>query len=202
MHPNKLVALLVVLLLCIAGCTPSGELNTRITANEAGPKCDRVVIGVTRYYLNYPFLAGMSGWGRGVPTVHDMTGEIYLYSTDTSKLKRIASIKAPSRWKDDTVRFSIYPRILPNNELIFMLRGCPKDNQNCDEASYYHLTQNGKYSEMNNWPDASKEESESYQRCTSYLTYKDGITFVSIGPTGGPWRPLLSFKNNELIPIK
>ncbi|MEZ5541959.1 MAG: hypothetical protein R3F42_07940 [Pseudomonadota bacterium] len=202
MHLNRHLALLLVLSLQVAGCAPSGELNTRITGDSAGPECDRVAIGVTRYQLRYPWLAGMGGWGRGVPKVQDMVGEIYLYWTDTGALQRIVSMPAPSRWEEDTTRFAISPRLLADDDLIFMLRGCPAENQNCQEARYFRLAQNGEYSEMSRWPDVSKEESENLRRCTTYLTSKGGTTIVNIGPTGGPWRPLLGFSDNALAPLQ
>lgn len=201
MHWPKPTAFLLSLILSVPGLTVAREQNTLITGTAAGPQCGLVAVGVSRYFLSYPVLGALGIWSPGVPAVHDLTGEIYVYHADTRELQRVVSIKAPSRWKDDTTRFSIYPRILPNKELVFMLRGCPKDNQNCQEARYFRVAMDGKQSEMTNWPEVSQEGSKNLRQCTSYLTYQDGQRFVSIGPTGGPWRPILRFENHELVRV-
>jgi hypothetical protein len=130
-----------------------------------------------------------------------MVGEFYIYNHEKTNVLLIATIDAPRRWSADT-RFTIYPRILPNKERIFMIRGCPPDNQSCQEARYYRLNKKGKPKEMKDWPEVSEEESLGYKKCTAYQTSVDGKQIVSIGPTGGPWQAVIALDNHKLVVIK
>ncbi len=158
-------------------------------------------MGVVRFDLSYPLLGGLGGWSRGVPKVKKMVGELYIYNHQKKEVLLVATIDAPRRWSADT-RFTLYPRILPNKERIFMIRGCPPDKQFCQEARYYRLNKNGKPEEMKDWPEVSEEESRGYKECTAYQTQVNGKQRVSIGPTGGPWQAVMLLDNHKLVAVK
>ena len=177
-----------------------GEPQARLRGDALSPDCNLLAVGVSRFSLNYPLFGGWSGWSQGVPSVRGMVGEIYLFDLQTRVLRKALSIRAPVRMADDT-DFSIRPRLLPGNQLIFSMRGCPKDDQNCKDAKYYTAAANGKVSEMAAWPEVSTQESAAYERCTSLLTYEERKTFVSIGPRNGPWTPVLALDGQTLVPV-
>lgn len=177
-----------------------GEPQARLRGDALSPDCNLLAVGVSRFSLNYPLFGGWSGWSQGVPSVRGMVGEIYLFDLQTRVLRKALSIRAPVRMADDT-DFSIRPRLLPGNQLIFSVRGCPKDDQNCKDLKYYTAAANGKVSEMAAWPEVSTQESAAYERCTTLLTYEERKTFVSIGPRNGPWTPVLAFDGQTLVPV-
>ncbi len=182
------------------GTAAGGEPNARLRGDAMSPDCNLLAVGVSRFSLHYPLFGGMSGWSRGVPSVRGMVGEIYLFDLQTRVLHKALSIKAPSRMAEDT-DFSIRPRLLPGNQLIFSLHGCPKDDQNCKDLKHYSAAANGAVTEISEWPEFSTQESKALDRCTSFLTYNENKTFVSIGPRGGPWTPQLVFDGKSLVPV-
>ena len=187
-------------LLAWLGTAVGGEPSARLRGDAMSPDCSFLAVGVSRFSLHYPLLGGFSGWSRGVPSVRGMVGEIYLFDLQSRVLRRAVTLQAPHRMAGDT-DFSIQPRILPGNQLIFSLRGCPKDDQNCKDLKFYRATTHGIVSEMPEWPGVSAQESSAYQRCTSFLSYADKKTFVGVGPRGGPWTPVLVFDGRTLVPI-
>lgn len=192
--PYLPTAILVYMLLISSAI--GSEVSARISGNAAGPNCSIVAVSVTRVTLKYPLLGGL-GWSRGVPRITRNVADLYLFQPVSKKLQLAASITAPRRWRDST-RYAMHPRILPDGKVIFMTRGCPKENENCTEALYFNLRPGGGYSELSEWPEVTAQESTNLKRCTSYLTYESSNVQVSIGPTGGPWKPVLGFIDNEL----
>ncbi|MDD2942051.1 MAG: hypothetical protein PHC51_03695 [bacterium] len=193
--------LTALLLLFLIACKGPAELSVRVSGDSAGKECAQIAVGLTSYNLHYPLLGDMTGWSRGIPSVSDVKAEIYLYAAETSKLERVVAIAAPARWRDDASRFSVTPRLMPGDSLVFMLHGCPKEEPNCQEYKYYRLEKNGSYAEISAWPEVSAEESADIKDCTSYQTYDNGSyekSFISVGPTGGPWKPVLQFDGKQL----
>lgn len=178
----------------------SAETNNRITGDAAGPDCNLVAVAVTRMKLSYPIFSGLSGWSRGVPTISQQAADLFLFRPSSGTLTLAVTVKVPHRWANSS-RYSMQPRILPDRTVLFMLRGCPKSNDQCNESKFYRLTSTDDYVEIPNWPDFTPHESANLQRCTTYLTYAPKETFVNIGPTGGPWTPVLSFKKGQLVPL-
>ena len=200
MHLSKVALMAAMGFLAWLGTAVGGEPSARLRGDAMSPDCNLLAVGVSRFSLHYPLFGGLSGWSRGVPSVRGMVGEIYLFDLQTRVLRKALSIKAPPRMADDT-DFSIRPRLLPGNQLIFSVRGCPKDDQNCKDLKYYRVAANGAVSEMAEWPEVSAQESAAYERCTSFLTYDEKKTFVSIGPRNGPWTPVLAFDGQALVPV-
>lgn len=172
------------------------ETSARISGDAAGPRCDVVAVAVMRMSLRYPLLGG-SGWSRGVPTITSNTADLYVFNATSRTLNRVARVEAPRRWRDSS-RYAMQPRVLPDGSVIFMLRGCPKGHDNCSEARYFRVQERGEPVELPAWPDATAQESLNLKQCTSYLTYEASTVNVNIGPTGGPWRPVLTFDRGEL----
>ncbi len=111
-----------------------------ITGDSAGASCRRVAVGLVKYQLHHSWFAGMTGWGRGKPKVTDMRAELYVYDRHDRKLSKMLEIEAPRKWREDT-QFELTPRILPDGEIIFMLRGgCGNGNQSCRESRHFKLT--------------------------------------------------------------
>lgn len=185
--------------LAAAGTASAAETNTRIAGVSAGRGCDEVAVAVLRLELRYPLLGGLSGWSRGVPTIQRNTAELYLYRPSSGALKRVASVDAPRRWRASS-RYTMLPRHLPDGSLVVMLRGCPKDQENCDESRVYRLADERKLVDLPAWPDASAEESAQLRQCTAKVGFEDGRSHVAIGPTGGPWRPVLELTGHRLVP--
>ena len=50
------------------------------------------------------------------------------------------------------------------------------------------------------WPEASAEESAQLRQCTAMVGSEEGRRFIAIGPTGGPWRPVLELTGHRLVP--
>jgi hypothetical protein len=194
----------IALLLCLnsSGCAAS-EVNSTISSTAAGANCDIVAIAIMRATLRYPLLEGMGTGSRGIPTYLKNSADLYLFHTSTKKLELATSVDAPSRWRASS-RYAIQPRVLPNGTVIFMTRGCPPDNENCNESHFFQLGENGKYTDLAVWPDASKQESANLNLCTSYLSYEDNNSVIKIntGPRGGPWKPVLVFTGGQLTPVK
>ena len=185
--------------LCLA-CTVHAEELARLTGETASPDCSHVAVGLLRARLSYPWLGSLGGFSRGVPSISDVRGELYVYDIAQRKLSLLLSVPAPRAW-DDSTRFALNPRYLPDGQLIFQLRGCPKDRPSCTEAQHYRSTGRGGYGRLAAWPEASAEESAQFKRCTAYRTYPEGRTVVNIGPSGGPWQPLLQFAEQRLAPL-
>lgn len=182
------------------GSAVGGEPSARLRGDALSPDCNVLAVGVSRFNLHYPLFSGFSGWSRGVPSVRGMVGEIYLFDLQTRVLRKAVSMKAAPRMAEDT-DFSIRPRLLPGNQLIFSVHGCPKDDQNCKDTKYYRAAANGSVTEIEDWPAVSPQESAAFDRCTSFLTYDEKKTFVSIGPRNGPWTPVLAFDGQALVPV-
>ena len=182
------------------GTAVGGEPQARLRGDALSADCSLLAVGVSRFSLHYPWLGGLSGWSRGVPSVRGMVGEVYVFDLQTRVLRKALSFKAPPRMAQDT-DFSIRPRWLPDKQLVFSVRGCPKDDQNCKDLQFYSATAAGAVSELAEWPEVGAQESEGYQRCTSMLTYAENKTFVTIGPRGGPWTPVLAFDGINLVPL-
>lgn len=185
--------------LATAGLASAAETDTRIAGVSAGRGCEEVAVALMRVELSYPLLGGLGGWGRGVPTIQRNTAELYLYRPNSGSLKKVLSEDAPRRWRAST-RYTMNPRHLPDGSLILMLRGCPKEQENCDESQLYRLAGERKLVELPAWPDASAEESAQLRQCTAMVGFEDGRRFVAIGPTGGPWRPVLELTQHRLVP--
>lgn len=194
-----LLALLA--LLATAGC--AAEVSTRVTGDAAGPNCSVVSVAITKTKLRYPFLGslGSLGWGRGVPSASRSTAELFIYLRSARSLRQLVKITAPREW-DDYTRFSMTPRILPDATILFALAGCPKSNQNCADQRYFRVENNGKYTQISAWPEATPQESANLKQCTTYRLYPESSTDIAIGPTGGPWKPVLSFANGRLSVIE
>jgi len=190
------LAAAVLAVLLVSDATAS-ETNALISGNAAGPRCDVVAVAVVRMTLRYPLLGGF-GWSRGVPTITSNSADLYVYRAASRTLTRAARVEAPRRWRDSS-RYAMHPRVLPDGSVIFLLRGCPKGDDNCTEARYFRLQDKGGPAELPAWPEVSAQESLNLQQCTSYLTYEASTVNVSIGPTGGPWRPVLKFDRGELV---
>lgn len=179
----------------------TAEENARITGTAAGPGCELIAVGVTRQNLRYPLL-GASGWSRGVPTVTKNVAELWLLDTRTNTLRLATSIPSPKRWTDAT-RYAIVPRVLTDQRVVYTLHGCPVENPNCTESSAYAYTAGTKPKALAAPPPLTAEDSAMYRACTTSLTYTaDNTPQVSIGPTGGPWRPVLEFKAYRLAPAR
>jgi uncharacterized membrane protein YuzA (DUF378 family) len=200
MRFTKVVVMSALGFLAWLGTAVGGEPSARLRGDALSADCNWLAVGVSRFNLHYPLLGGLSGWSQGVPKVRGMVGVIYVFDLQTRTLRKAVSIKAPIRMAEDT-DFSIRPRWLPGNRLIFSLRGCPKEDQNCKDLQFYSASAAGGVSEMTEWPEVSAQESDGYQRCTSMLTYAENKTFVSVGPRGGPWTPVLAFDGKNLVPV-
>ncbi len=172
-----------------------------ITGDSAGASCRRVAVGLVKYQLHHSWFAGMTGWGRGKPKVTDMRAELYVYDRHDRKLSKMLEIEAPRKWREDT-QFELTPRILPDGEIIFMLRGgCGNGNQSCRESRHFKLTGPGQYKEIEHWPAASAEESASLRQCTSYRSYENNRHFISIG-AGESRQPVLMLQDGALVPCR
>lgn len=182
------------------GTASGGEAAARLRGDALSPDCNWLAVGISRFRLDYPLLGGLSGWSRGVPTVRSMVGEIYVFNRQTRVLRKAVDFKAPVRMAQDT-DFSIRPRWLSGNQLVFSVHGCPKENQNCQDRLNFRVSATGAVSEMEDWPDVTAPESRDLDRCTSALDYRDDKTVVQVGPRNGPWTPVLTFDGKTLAPL-
>lgn len=187
-------------LLLAWSCTSAqAEVSTRLTGDAAGPGCATVAVALTRTRLSYPLLGGM-GWSRGVPKASRPSAELYLYRAEDRSVRRVLEIPAPRQW-DDYTRFSMSPRILPDGSLYFTLAGCSKANPNCAEQRYFRVVEGARVEEVAQWPQVSPQESHHLQQCTSNRLYPQAGVQIAIGPTGGPWQPVLLFADGQLSVI-
>lgn len=200
-RPASLAVLIGLLALAAVAWSVTGiRTDARITGTSAGAGCGLLAVGVVRNTLKYPVLGGF-GWGPGVPKLRRSVVELHLYRSDEGSLRRVASLSAPPRWNDAT-RHELHPRILADGRVVFATRGCPVDAPNCAESRSFELLPGGGYRPLGAWPEVTAAESAALQACTSYLTYEPPGTQVAIGPTGGPWRPVLAFRDGELSVIR
>ena len=182
------------------GTAVGGVPQARLRGDAMSPDCNLLAVGVSRFSMRYSLLGGLSGWSEGVSSVRGMVGEIYLFDLQTRVLRKALSIKAPPRMAKDT-DFSIRPRLLPGNQLIFSVSGSLEEDRNFKDVKYYRAAANGAVTEIADWPEISAQESASYERCTSSLTYGEKTTLVSMGPRSGPWTPVLAFDGQTLVPV-
>jgi len=197
MHKIKLIALFVTVFL-ISGCYQwQGEFNTRITGLRLKLGGDVVAIGIVEHYSRYP-LFNMSGWGRGVPKVHGRKGRVYFYNIKEQKIEEKVSIKFPKEW--DAGDHVIALHVWKGEGIYFKLAGCPKMNQNCNEAEHYHLLSNGKIDQVKEFPRVTKEYSKSLLGDSAYQTYNNEVLTINVGHSGA-WEPILIYKNHNLLPV-
>lgn len=182
----------------LQGCYQwKGELNTKITGLQLKPGGDLVAIGIVEHYARYPML-NTSGWSRGIPKVYGRKGRIYYYSIKERKLEEKASIKFPKEW--DAGDHKLILHIWSGEGIYFKLTGCPKTNQNCNDAEYYHLLANGEIIQVKELPPVSSDYSKSLLGDTAYKTFTNGIIVINIGHSGA-WQPVLYFKDHKLLPV-
>ena len=198
-HAAARVALRCAMLVLLPMPVPASaetRVEVRITGDAAGPGCDVLAVGVVRTTLRYPLLGGL-GWGPGVPTTKRNVAELHVLRRADGVLRRQASIDAPRRWTDAR-RYALAPRGLPDGHIVFALRGCPREEPNCRETRYFRLGADGRHEPIAAWPEVTARESANLRHCTSYLSYEGSTVLVNVGPTGGPWLPVLRFDGNRL----
>ena len=197
MHTIKLIALFATALL-IAGCYQwQGTLNTRITDLSLKPGGDVVAIGIVEEYKRYS-LVNMSGWSRGVPKIYGRKGRVYYYNIEEQKIEEKLSIKFPKQW--DAGDHEIALNAWKGEGVYFKLTGCPKTDQNCNEAEYYYLFSNGKIDQVKEFPKLTKEYYKSLFGEAAYRTYENDILTINVGHAGA-WKPILTYKDHKLLPV-
>jgi hypothetical protein len=198
-RPGRTLGRLVlpIALAALQACS-AGEPVARITGTAAGPGCGRVAVGISRFELVYP-LFEMSGWSRGVPTVRHLRAELQVLDTRTGALRGPVTIDAPAAWQTDT-RFSVQPRILPDERVILVLHGCPAEQQNCQEMRFFEV-QGDRAVALGAWPEPSAEESRNLRECTDRLTYDGNRIVVNTVQAGMPPTPVLVFADRRLSPV-
>lgn len=197
------VVLALAVLIGAAQAKANTKENANITGTSSGPECALIAVGVVRQTLRYPLFGGM-GWSEGVPTVTKNVAELWLFDRRTNRLRRAATIPSPKRWTDAT-RYHLVPRVLADQRVVYTLRGCPRENQNCTESETWLYAEGARPKRVAEPPPITAEDSANWRACTTYITYTEANEKqVSIGPTGGPWQPVLHFKNStlELVPLR
>lgn len=175
--------------------------NATITGTSAGPACVLIAVGVVRQTLRYPVLGGM-GWGPGVPTVTKNVAELWLLDRRTNLLRLAASMPSPKKWTDAT-RYHLAPRVMADGSVSFTLHGCAKENPNCTDSESWRHADGAKPKRLAEPPPVTPEDSANWRACTTYMTYTEqNQPQVSIGPTGGPWQPVLEFRQGELQRVR
>jgi hypothetical protein len=169
-------------------------------ADSAGPACEQVAVALTQHTQSHSVWDALGGWGQGVAHITANRADFYLFRPASGQLSKLLSLEAPARWRQSD-RYQMRPRILPDGSLLFSLHGCPPQQENCTELQYYKLSADGAYQQIAAWPAASAQESANLRQCTSSLSYQGGKTLINIGPSGGPWRPVLQLEGGVLRPL-
>ncbi|WP_137008802.1 hypothetical protein [Aquitalea aquatilis] len=195
---------LPLLLLLLSGCSwaePVGAAASSFSvADSAGPACERVAVALTQHTQSHSVWDALGGWGQGVSRMTANRADFYLFRPASGQLSKLLSLEAPTRWRQSD-RYQMRPRILPDGRLLFSLHGCPPQQENCTEQQYYTLSADGAYQQIAAWPAASAQESANLRQCTTSLSYQGGKTLINIGPSGGPWRPVLQLEGGVLRPF-
>jgi len=191
-------AVLVTIILASQLKTCKGDLDRVIHDETLSPNHDVVAVSTIEHTNHYSMME-MSGWGKGVPDVSDVTGRIYLYSIKNKEITEALSISLPDEWKPEYAEMKLH--IWDKGDLYFTLKGCLTFMSHCDKFSHHKLLPNGDVVDVDTLPEISKEYSEVIAKKTAYRTYDDGNVYISVGASGN-WKPVLEFKNNILHPLR
>ncbi|RMC96493.1 hypothetical protein EAY64_12030 [Aquitalea palustris] len=195
---------LPVLLLWFAGLSCAAPVRAAVVsisvADSAGPACELLAVALTQHTQSHSVWDALGGWGPGAAHLTANRADFYLFRPSSGQLRKLLSLDAPARWRQSD-RYQMRPRILPDGSLLFSLHGCPPQQENCTEQQYYQLSADGAYQQISAWPAASAQESANLRQCTSLQSYQGGKTLINIGPSGGPWRPVLQLEGSVLRPF-
>ncbi len=178
-----------------------GTRVVRLDDVSIGPKGEVVVLAVIEYRKRYP-LWNFSGWGPGVPKISGRKARILTYNLNSKEIKERAAIKFPGSWDHSiSIRLHIFDN---NGGLYFILKGCPKSNQNCNYKKYYHLYKDGEISEIKSLPTVTKRINQvavlEYDNANNVFKVKIGTR--NKNGTIKTWKYVLLFHaNGNFIPL-